>query len=46
MPVVRVEDRNYQQGRFAELARRLYFEFAEREGGRRPKRHCAQASGR
>jgi branched-chain amino acid aminotransferase len=44
MPVVRVEDRNYHQGRFAEVARRLYFEFAEREGGRRPRRQAAAAS--
>lgn len=32
LPVVKIEDREYQQGRFAQLARKLYFEFAEREG--------------
>ncbi len=32
LPVVRVEDRDYQEGPMARLARDLYFSFAEREG--------------
>jgi branched-chain amino acid aminotransferase len=32
LPVVRVEDRDYQEGPMAQLARDLYFSFAEREG--------------
>lgn len=32
LPVVRVEDREYQQGHFGQLAHKLYFEFAAREG--------------
>ena len=35
LPVVRVEDRDYQQGPIAKLARGLYMDFAEREGGRK-----------
>jgi branched-chain amino acid aminotransferase len=32
LPVVRVEERDYQEGPMARLARDLYFSFAEREG--------------
>ena len=32
LPVVQVEDRNYQEGPMSRLARDLYFSFAEREG--------------
>ena len=32
LPVVRIEDRNYQEGPMSRLARDLYFSFAEREG--------------
>ena len=32
LPVVRVEDRDYQEGPMSRLARDLYFSFAEREG--------------
>jgi len=32
LPVVRVEDRDYQEGPVSRLARDLYFSFAEREG--------------
>lgn len=32
LPVVKVEDQEYQQGQFANLANKLYFEFAAREG--------------
>ena len=32
LPVVKVEDHEYQQGQFANLANKLYFEFAAREG--------------
>lgn len=35
LPVVRVEDRDYQQGPVAKRARELYMAFAEREGGKR-----------
>jgi branched-chain amino acid aminotransferase len=35
LPVVKVEDQEYQQGQFANLARKLYFEFAGREGSKR-----------
>ena len=35
LPVVRVEDRDYQQGPIAKRARELYMAFAEREGGKR-----------
>ena len=35
LPIARVEDRDYPEGPMARLARRLYFEFAEREGRRR-----------
>ncbi len=35
LPVVKIEDHEYRQGRFADLARKLYFEFAEREGAKR-----------
>jgi branched-chain amino acid aminotransferase len=35
LPVVKIEDQEYQQGQFAQLARKLYFEFAEREGPRK-----------
>ena len=34
LPVVRVEDRDYPIGSFAELVRKLYFEFAARQGRR------------
>jgi len=34
LPVVKIEDREYQQGRFGQLAHKLYFEFAAREGRR------------
>jgi branched-chain amino acid aminotransferase len=43
LPVVRVEDRHYQQGKFAELARRLYFDFAAREGRRKARPALAAA---
>jgi branched-chain amino acid aminotransferase len=32
LPVVKIEDREYQQGEFGRRARALYFEFARREG--------------
>ena len=32
LPVVKVEDHEYQQGQFANLANKLYFEFAACEG--------------
>lgn len=32
LPVVKIDNQEYQQGRFTNLAHRLYFEFAEREG--------------
>ena len=32
LPVVRIEDRDYQEGPMSRLARDLYFSFAEREG--------------
>ena len=35
LPVTRIEDTEYAIGPLADLARRLYFEFAEREGRRR-----------
>lgn len=35
LPVVLVEDRDYQQGPVAKRARALYMDFAEREGGRK-----------
>ncbi len=35
LPITRVEDAQYEIGPLAGLARRLYFEFAEREGRRR-----------
>jgi branched-chain amino acid aminotransferase len=35
LPVVKIEDQEYQQGQFADLARKLYFEFAERDGRKR-----------
>jgi branched-chain amino acid aminotransferase len=34
-PVIKVADTHYQIGPVATLARELYFEFAEREGGRK-----------
>ena len=35
LPVVRIEDRDYQEGPMSRLARDLYFSFAEREGRKR-----------
>ena len=35
LPISRVEEREYPEGPMAQLARKLYFEFAEREGRRR-----------
>jgi branched-chain amino acid aminotransferase len=43
LPVVRVEDTHYQQGKFAQLARKLYMEFAEREGRRKVRPALAAA---
>jgi hypothetical protein len=34
-PVIQVADTHYQIGPVAKRARELYFEFAEREGGRK-----------
>lgn len=44
LPVVRVEDHHYQQGKFADLARRLYNDFAEREGRRKARSRPARAA--
>ena len=35
LPISRVEEREYPEGPMAQLARKLYFEFAKREGRRR-----------
>ncbi len=35
LPVTRIEDRGYEIGPMARLARRLYMEFVDRQGGRR-----------
>ena len=35
LPISKVEEREYPEGPMAQLARKLYFEFAEREGRRR-----------